>query len=256
MAAEQHHPTLLALFDSLWFEHEIVTLKKSTSVSTNSNPTAQEDVDNPMLSRTPTLISRSFSDQCLSSKDSLDSELPSPQSVLLESLSKLQPILSGKEYTGVSEQGEMKDGGGGGGGSCSDVSFKNGEGSGRRRRRRKDRGGNSKSLSELEFKELKGFMDLGFVFSDKDRDSTLVSIIPGLQRLGREGEGEGEGEGEQKGIAVSRPYLSEAWDVMEEKRRNNENPLVNWRIPAAFGNEMEMKNHLRFWAHTVASNAR
>ncbi|KAG6400542.1 hypothetical protein SASPL_137382 [Salvia splendens] len=44
------------------------------------------------------------------------------------------------------------------------------------------RGGASKSLTELEVEELKGFMDLGFVFSDKDRDSNsrLASIIPGL----------------------------------------------------------------------------
>ncbi|XP_019193130.1 PREDICTED: uncharacterized protein LOC109187400 [Ipomoea nil] len=247
MAAEQqHYPTLLHLFDSLWFEHQILTSKNPTLISSNSNPTPQEDVENPKkLSRTPTFISRSFSDQCLSSKDSLDSEVPSPKSVLLES-SKLQPILSGKEYIGISEQGEMKDAGG----SFTGVSFKNRE-SCRRRRRRKDGSGNSKSLSELEFKELKGFMDLGFVFSDEDRDSTLVSIIPGLQRLGREGV---EEEGEKKGIAVSRPYLSEAWDVMGENRKN-QNPLVNWRIPD-FGNEMDMKNHLRFWAHTVASNAR
>ncbi|MCL7043829.1 hypothetical protein MKW94_016938 [Papaver nudicaule] len=38
-----------------------------------------------------------------------------------------------------------------------------------------------KSLSDLEFEELKGFMDLGFVFSEEDRNS---SLIPGLQRLG------------------------------------------------------------------------
>ncbi|XP_031105266.1 uncharacterized protein LOC116010136 [Ipomoea triloba] len=240
MAPEQQHPqTLLHLFDSLWFQHQILASKNPTSISSNSNPTPQEDAENPKLSRTPTFISRSFSDQCLSSNDSLlDSEVPSPKSVLLES-SKLQPILSGKEYIGISEDA---------GGSFT----KNGENcSGRRRKRRKDGSGNSKSLSELEFKELKGFMDLGFVFSDKDRDSTLVSIIPGLQRLGREGV---EEEGEKKGIAVSRPYLSEAWDVMGENMKN-QNSLVNWRIPA-FGNEMDMKNHLRFWAHTVASSAR
>nr|GLL22833.1 ras-related protein YPT3-like [Ipomoea trifida] len=161
MAPEQQHPpTLLNLFDSLWFEHQILSSKNPTSISSNSNPTPQEDAENPKLSRTPTFISRSFSDQCLSSNDSLlDSEVPSPKSVLLES-SNLQPILSGKEYIGISE----------------------------------DAGG------------------------------------------------------------ISRPYLSEAWDVMGENMKN-QNPLVNWRIPA-FGNEMDMKNHLRFWAHTVASSAR
>jgi hypothetical protein len=40
-----------------------------------------------------------------------------------------------------------------------------------------------KSLLDLEFEELKGFMDLGFVFSEEEKDSRLVSIIPCLQRL-------------------------------------------------------------------------
>ncbi|KAK7265997.1 hypothetical protein RIF29_18635 [Crotalaria pallida] len=45
--------------------------------------------------------------------------------------------------------------------------------------RKKRRG--SKSLSDLEFEELKGFVDLGFVFSEEDKDSSLATIIPGLQ---------------------------------------------------------------------------
>ncbi|KAG6433037.1 hypothetical protein SASPL_104642 [Salvia splendens] len=82
------------------------------------------------------------------------------------------------------------------------------------------RGGASKNLTELEVEELKGFMDLRFVFSDEDRDSNsrLASIIPGLMRKGGE-------------TTPSRP------------------------IPA-FGNEMELKDHLRFWAHSVASTVR
>ncbi|CAN1142444.1 hypothetical protein LINPERPRIM_LOCUS26028 [Linum perenne] len=55
----------------------------------------------------------------------------------------------------------------------------------RRRRAKKESGGPaSKSMSSLEFEELKGFMDLGFVFSEKDKESSFVSILPGLQRLG------------------------------------------------------------------------
>ena len=44
----------------------------------------------------------------------------------------------------------------------------------------------SKSLTSLEFEELKVFMDLGFVFFEKDKDYLkLVSILPGLFRLGK-----------------------------------------------------------------------
>jgi hypothetical protein len=97
-----------------------------------------------------------------------------------------------------------------------------------------------KSLLDLEFEELKGFMDLGFVFSEEEKDSRLVSIIPCLQRLGR------KGGGEINETLVSRPYLSETWDVLG---------LENWKI-LALGNEMDMKDQLRCWANTVASTVR
>ncbi|XP_048441861.1 uncharacterized protein LOC125478117 [Pyrus x bretschneideri] len=45
------------------------------------------------------------------------------------------------------------------------------------RRRKRKKKSESKSLTDLQFEELKGFMDLGFVFSEEDKDSNLVSII-------------------------------------------------------------------------------
>ncbi|KAG6418645.1 hypothetical protein SASPL_120849 [Salvia splendens] len=106
------------------------------------------------------------------------------------------------------------------------------------------RSGASKSLTELEVEELKGFIDLRFVFSDEDRDSNsrLASIIPGL--MGKRG----------SETTPSRPYLSEAWERMEEEERRR-NLVMECRI-LAFGNEMELKDHLRFWAHSVASTVR
>ncbi|KAK7849457.1 hypothetical protein CFP56_002904 [Quercus suber] len=68
--------------------------------------------------------------------------------------------------------------------------------------------GESKSLSDLEFEELKGFMDLGFVFSEEDRNSSLASVIPGLHRLGKKDDEE-EAVDES---TIPRPYLSEAWE--------------------------------------------
>ncbi|KAE8689459.1 hypothetical protein F3Y22_tig00110937pilonHSYRG00061 [Hibiscus syriacus] len=124
--------------------------------------------------------------------------------------------------------------------------------------------GKSKSLSDLEFEELKGFMDLGFVFSAEDnKDSRLVKIIPGLQRLKKkEPEEDDDEEGEKKEAdeddddeapEVARPYLSEAWKVSERRKENN--PLMKWRVPD-LGNEIDMKDSLRLWAHTVASTVR
>lgn len=131
-----------------------------------------------------------------------------------------------------------------------------------RGRKKKRRG--SKSLSDLEFEELKGFMDLGFVFSEEDKDSSLASILPGLQRLGKksvkneEDEEDGDDDDDEEDeenfdkAAVPRPYLSEAWKVHKKKK---ENPLKNWKVPA-LNNENDIKDSLKLWAHTVASNVR
>ncbi|KAM2560756.1 hypothetical protein COP2_012763 [Malus domestica] len=62
---------------------------------------------------------------------------------------------------------------------------------------------------DLQFEELKGFIDLGFVFSEEDKDSNLVSIIPRLQRLGKKDDSRDESFDES---AITRPYLSEAWE--------------------------------------------
>ncbi|KAF9590953.1 hypothetical protein IFM89_000498 [Coptis chinensis] len=40
-----------------------------------------------------------------------------------------------------------------------------------------------RSLFELEYEEVKGFMDLGFTFKKEQLSSRMMSVIPGLQRL-------------------------------------------------------------------------
>uniref|UniRef100_A0A7N0V4I7 Uncharacterized protein n=1 Tax=Kalanchoe fedtschenkoi TaxID=63787 RepID=A0A7N0V4I7_KALFE len=117
----------------------------------------------------------------------------------------------------------------------------------KRTRRRKSRG--SRSLTELEFEEVKGFMDLGFVFSDEDHDdSSLVSIIPGLHRRGHHsGEEDGDHDGHLGG--VSRPYLSEAWRCVRKE-------TTPFSVCMGSANEAEMKNQIKFWAHSVASAIR
>ncbi|XP_011083310.1 uncharacterized protein LOC105165845 [Sesamum indicum] len=250
MSAEE--TVLLNLFDSYWFEYGVFTAKPSSSKLKNAPVLGQN------LNRVITLMRKSHSDQFLSSKDcSSDS---SPTSVLGP---QLQTILSGKEVRSSQDSSspppprkqELM---------SSDTASVDSSRSHTVRRVsrtkhagcRKIRRSGSRSLSELEFEELKGFMDLGFVFSDEDRDSRLVSIIPGLQRLGKNVQEEsGKERGEAPSTAVSRPYLSEAWECLEDEKIVKNNPLIDWRIPA-FGNETELKDHLRFWAHTVASAVR
>ncbi|KAL4281538.1 hypothetical protein GQ457_03G036230 [Hibiscus cannabinus] len=213
-------------------------LKKQTSPPTptgsepNPVPRVEENSSKPDLSRSPTLHTRSMSDQLsLVSTSFMGTGSFSPDSVLHSP--KLYKIISGKEVT---EE---------------DLQVQQPKKKGVRRTITRREKGSSKSLSDLEFEELKGFMDLGFVFSEEDnKDSRLVEIIPGLQRLGKTVEGD---EDIKKAAEVSRPYLSEAWEVAEDRRRRRkENPLMNWRVPD-LGNEIDMKDSLRLWAHTVAS---
>ncbi|RAL41644.1 hypothetical protein DM860_008826 [Cuscuta australis] len=125
----------------------------------------------------------------------------------------------------------------------------------------------AKSLSEHELEELKGFMDLGFVFTDEDRKSGLASIVPGLQRWGSRGGDEEDddddgGRGEESNgneAIIERPYLSEAWRSMDQRKMIKK--LLKWRIPPGprdddDDDESAMKDNLRFWAQTVASALR
>ncbi|XP_047074048.1 translation initiation factor IF-2-like [Lolium rigidum] len=136
---------------------------------------------------------------------------------------------------------------------------------GGRRRKQQARG---RSLSELEFEEVKGLRDLGFTFSEADVDAELASIVPGLRRLraaeekeAKKAEAAAAEEEACRSRAASasasaprrrRPYLSEAWEDEEAEVRR---VLGTFRIPAADGGA-DLKEHLRLWAHNVASAVR
>lgn len=228
MSAEQ----VLTLLDSFWFETTILTNKNPSNSHTKLEQTLPQE-DTNLLVPSPNLDVRFYSEQNLSFTGSVFSDSPSPNSVLTSS--KLRTIPSEREIIEFSNgtNTEKKD---------INNKKKQSNSQSQRRRRRK-----SRSLSELEFQELKGFMDLGFVFSEEDKDSTLASLIPGLQRLGKEEDGDEE---QKKIVSDEKPYLSEAWDLVDLRGRTN--PLVNWRVPNK-GSEIDMKHNLKFWAHTVAS---
>ncbi|CAK9148102.1 unnamed protein product [Ilex paraguariensis] len=227
---------VMNLFDSCWFSFEI--FKKQSHNSDSSNPETnpdhktQENPSESKLSSLPTIHMRSKSDQL----SSFNSDFLSPNSVLFTP--HLQTILSGKEVMEEEPRTEQHI-----------EEFQEKRETNMRRRTKKKM---SKSLSELEFEEIKGFMDLGFVFSEEDKVSSLVEILPGLQRLGKR-------ECEQREItaavesSVPRPYLSESWEDLD--RRQREHRLINWRVPD-LSNEIGIKDSLKWWAHTVASTVR
>lgn len=113
------------------------------------------------------------------------------------------------------------------------------------------------SLGELELREVKGFMDLGFTFKKEHPSPRMMSLIPGLQRLEvyknkenvpkhlKGDQFEEEEEEDERGVI--RPYLSEAWLINRPS-----SPLLNLRVPRV-SEAADMKKHLRFWARIVAS---
>ncbi|KAH9311582.1 hypothetical protein KI387_026617, partial [Taxus chinensis] len=104
--------------------------------------------------------------------------------------------------------------------------------------RRRERQRATKSMTDLESDEVKGFMDLGFKFNMDNLNPHIVTMLPGLQRLG----GQGKTQTHLAPPPVSRPYLSEAWLI-----RRPDSPLLNLRMPSLHDG-VDMKKHLKFWA--------
>ncbi|KAH7657748.1 Formin homology 2 domain (FH2 domain)-containing protein [Dioscorea alata] len=230
--------SLLSLFDTLWFYHPILFHNPPPPSPPPPAP-APEPIHIKVVQRIRS-HRRSLSDEQLL-------HIPSP-STATNSHSKLQTILSGKESTVLQENTSIE---------IKKTGNNNNKYSKRRLYRR--RGSSStKSLSDLEFEELKGFMDLGFTFSNAETDPRLMSIVPGLRRrvacsddekFESERHGSDDDDDEEGGRGVVRPYLSEAWEVEEERR------LRNWKIPASVEG-VDMKDCLRLWAQAVASTVR
>ncbi|KDP29097.1 hypothetical protein JCGZ_16486 [Jatropha curcas] len=117
-----------------------------------------------------------------------------------------------------------------------------------------------RSLGELEMEEVKGFLDLGFIFKKENVSARMITVVPGLLRLGlcqndknyntkiinNEEEDEVRDEKEEE-KEIMRPYLSEAWII-----KRPDSPLLNLRLPRVYA-AADMKKHLKFWARTVAS---
>ncbi|KAK9696855.1 hypothetical protein RND81_08G001500 [Saponaria officinalis] len=247
---------LLNLLDSHWYDLDFFHRSKPTKINKIpeipfSNIDNNSDLKLAIIhTKSPTTLEK------MSSNSKLSDFSASPNSVLLSS--KLQTIFSGKQTEDFTPKGDS-----------SSVSSKGNLVNSQTRLKKRL----SKSLSDLEFEELKGFMDLGFVFSEHDKDSILASIIPGLHRLGNNNinnnnnninnndndndndndvvENDGK-NGSKKG--VTRPYLSEAWKVLEKKNKKKQNSVVmlNWKVGGS-NNEIDMKCYLKSWAHSVAS---
>ncbi|XP_009794562.1 uncharacterized protein [Nicotiana sylvestris] len=218
MAAEEE---ILKLFDTCWFEQEIF---KSLEIQISANVTTKEVQENTheIQESANILMGRSQSDYCLSLDNTSFSPLGnSPTSVIITHNRVQEPIkVSDKKRRRIKR--EVKE----------IIRIR-------------------RSSSDLELEELKGFMDLGFEFSEEDKNSRLVTIVPGLEKWGKRAEEIIENS--KKRDVNSRPYLSEVWEILEKRKMTKK--LLKWRVPA-MNNEINMKDNLRVWAQTVASTFR
>lgn len=252
MAGEE----FLKLFEYNWSERLVFKKDKDSLKLNEEVPEKTEDKEDQDVKNF--LVKRAMSDETMmmmmtSSVSSSDGFFSSPRSVLAVKASptKLQTILSGKEvneFSTAERDGVLSEK------SDKEEQRKKKQNDVRRRTRR------GKSMSDLEFEELKGFIDLGFVFSEEDqRDSELVSILPGLQRLVKKDDEVGDVTEEEEDISnINRPYLSEAWDHCGgRKGKRHITSAIKWKVPAVPEvKEVELKDHLKQWAHAVASTIR
>ncbi|KAG2612217.1 uncharacterized protein LOC120704799 [Panicum virgatum] len=241
----------MELYDACWFRHLVLLPPPSTAAPERE---ADRAPAGPVPASSPTAgAGGGLRHRRTRSHEATAAAFQGLEPLLLPADSgnraRLETILSGKDGLAAAAPPERR---------------RRPAGGGQRRRRR------GRSLSELEFEEVKGLQDLGFTFSDAEVDAELASIVPGLRRKRSEEENRATASApaaprdapsssssappEDAAQAPRRPYLSEAWDDDEEEAEVRR-ALRNWRIPPP-GDGNDLKEHLRMWAHTVASAVR
>lgn len=80
----------------------------------------------------------------------------------------------------------------------------------------------------MELQELKGFMELGFDFSQEELSPRVLNLLPGLKRLMQH-----ENSPKDTGF--------------------QELPYQIWELPTQSAAGVDMKEHLKLWARSVAS---
>ncbi|CAN1274808.1 hypothetical protein LINPERPRIM_LOCUS15524 [Linum perenne] len=102
-------------------------------------------------------------------------------------------------------------------------------------------------IRDLEMEEVKGFMDLGFRFKSDNLSPRMMTVVPGLQRLGSVVNDDETATNDDEEVVI-RPYLSEAWLI-----RRPDSPLLNVRIPFPGDVTSDVRRSIKFWARNVAT---
>ncbi|KAI9086365.1 hypothetical protein K1719_031819 [Acacia pycnantha] len=247
---------IIEAMERLWFHQIVLSSEESTTLV---SPKTVE----PLSSTSESLSFPSSSDSILSLPPPPDDESSTPQKH--SSSDSISPFLQGDSND---EEGKKEDhtrlmsvSGKRVRSLSSSPSTQNQRGKLRRQaKKRLEKSMSCKTLGELELEEVKGFMDLGFVFKKENISSRMMSVVPGLQRLairpnerGKQvidasetGE-DNDMEPREKKKEIKRPYLSEAWLI-----KRPDSPLLNMKI-SKLRSSADMKRLLRFWARSVAS---
>ncbi|GLT89747.1 hypothetical protein SLE2022_077200 [Rubroshorea leprosula] len=213
--------------DHLWF-HQIILFQESTSQVVTKTPEHQ----NKLLSPSPSICVSSFPEAKVSKTVS-----PLQENVSLENSSMDD---SSKEDSVIKEIKRPR---------TLSVGTKT----------KLQKSMSCRSLRDLELEEVKGFMDLGFIFNREHLNRPIMRVILGLQRFefhknndtnieqAKEDDAEDDTyKQEEEEGGVTRLYLSETWLI---KRPSS--PLLNLKFPRELAT-FDMKKYLRFWARNIA----
>ncbi|KAL5059966.1 hypothetical protein RYX36_031570 [Vicia faba] len=265
--ADRYSLSIIAEMDKLWF-HQIILFSQPTTTTPFVAKHVEKHVpisesssssSSSTLSLTPLLDEETSTDESLSPQKQVSSEsiISLPIQVgSIENKEEMKEILDKMSHMDCSHL------------SCSSLPTTRKRPEKSRKKNNLQKTMSCRTLGELELDEVKGFMDLGFIFKKEYISPRMISVVPGLQRLcsfqnnkkNHSGSQIMDGATENDDIIVQvyedekrdimRPYLSEAWLI-----KKPDSPLLSMKVPKTCSAD-NMKKHLRFWAKTVASEVR
>eukprot|EP01018_Ginkgo_biloba_P015857 Gb_38224 [translate_table: standard] len=99
-------------------------------------------------------------------------------------------------------------------------------------------------MTDMEVEEVKGFMELGFSFTQDELSPRVMTLLPGLRRLTCTRQ-------EKINTLTNKPHVSEG--SMFQMSTSPEFSLPpGWKIPAPNHKGLDMKERLKLWARYVA----
>ncbi|CAK8543829.1 unnamed protein product [Lathyrus sativus] len=261
---DRYSLSIIEEMDKLWF-HQIILFSQPTAtpfvakhVEKHVPISESSSSSSSILSLIPLLDEETSTDESLSSEKQVSIISLPIQDGSTENKEEMKEILNQMSDLDCSHL------------SCSSLPTTRNRHGNSRKKDKLQKTMSCKTHGELELDEVKGFMDLGFIFKKEYISPRMISVVPGLQRLCSFQNNKQKHsvsqiimndaienhddivvevyEDEKRDI--TRPYLSEAWLI-----KKPDSPLLSMKVPKTCSSD-NMKKHLRFWAKTVASEVK